>query len=528
MKAFSALIVIALIFSLTIGALVAIRDADPGLRAARAAEAQARASEAQARADVAHARAEADIAQAPVRAEAITWAMVGVMGTSLLAIAGCTVALILSAMSHARLIYPQASTGLYPAIVEGGRTYTLLNEPRAQALVALAAASPRRPTAAMVGRVLDAPTTPALPEPAPQIAAPASYPTRVDVYSAPMPQRLALPVGIDGAGRQVALPLRGLGNVVVGGLPNYGKSELLGSMAAGLLRQDATGERSQIAVIDMKLVSFGNLPNLAALRWPVATDIDEAHEIIAAVRAECQRRYELLRSAGARTLEEYEQRSGERLPYVTVLVDEIADLTCDDDRSRAQRFVASALDVTRKGRAAGLGLVLATQRPSVDVLPSSLRNLAGAAVAFRVSRNHDSMAVLGEAGAETLPAVPGRCLVKRAEVIQCQAYACGLEGGRFDVFVASLPRQLPQPINAIPVHNWHTTSPVASVVDGSGGCEPVVQRLEPGREPSPQLAAQLRQLHAAGWSKTSLCTAAWGYKDGAVWSILDRVLAGLL
>ena len=373
--------------------------------------------------------------------DALYLAVGGALAASLVLVAvGGALALVRWLAHRARLVYADRHTALYPQVRVERNRYLDLNEPRAQSLACLAAASRQRPTAAMVGRVLDVPA--ALPAaPAAQIATPGErYPTRVEVYSAPLPAVLALPIGIDGRGRPVALPLRGLGNVVIGGLPNCGKSELLASMAAGLLRQDATGERQQLAVIDMKLVSFGNLPPLAALRWPVATDLDAAHEVIAAVRAECQRRYELLRDAGARTLDEYEQRAGETLPYLTVLVDEIADLTCDDDRVRAQRFLSSALDVARKGRAAGLALVLATQRPSVDVLPSSLRNLAGAAVAFRVSRNHDSMAVLGEPGAETLPALPGRCLVKRAETIECQAYAAGLEGGRFDAFVASLPQ----------------------------------------------------------------------------------------
>lgn len=349
---------------------------------------------------------------------------------------GGAVAIVRWMTLRSRAVHAHPGTALYPMMHHGGARYVDLNaDAKAQLLAVMATG--RRPTAATVSRVLD--WTPPEPEP-PALPAPvATFPSRVEVYSSPIPPQLAIPVGVDGAGRAVSLPLRGLGNVVIGGLPNYGKSELLGSMAAGLLRQDPRGERSQLAVVDMKLVSFGNMPALAALRWPVATDIDEAHEIIAAVRAECAQRYVALREAGARTLEEYETRTGERLPYVTVLIDEIADLTCDDDRGRRERFLASAMELARKGRAAGVGLVMATQRPSVDVLPSSLRNLAGAAVAFKVQRNHDSIAVLGEPGAEILPATPGRCLVKRGEVIECQAYACGLEGGRFDAFLASLP-----------------------------------------------------------------------------------------
>lgn len=490
---------------------VLLSNADPGVRAERVRREQIKTQ----------AAAERSQAMTVLVQGAVVIGLggfAGLVGASLL-LGGV---LVLDRFRRAQEIHADPDTLLYPVIREGRGVYAQINAPNTQQ-IAVMSLGRRRPTAAMIGRVLDAPAAPA----APQIAAPAEhYPQRVDVYTAPMPQRLGLPVGVAGDGRHVALPLRGLGNVVVGGLPNYGKSELLASMVAGLLRQDATGQRQQIAVVDMKLVSFGLLPDLAALRWPVATDIDEAHQVIAAARAECARRYQVLRDARARTLEEYQERTGEPLPYLTVLVDEIADLTQDDDRGRRERFLASAMEIARKGRAAGVGLVMATQRPSADVLPSSLRNLAGAAVAFRVQRNHDSIAVLGEPGAEALPAVPGRCLVRHSSTVQVQAFYAGLEGGRFDAFVAQLPLQPPSAPNGIAVDNWPTTEPVAPVVSGCDGSGPVLQRLQPGREPDPQLAAQLRSLHAMGWSKTSLCTAVWGYKDGIVWTILDRILSG--
>ncbi len=146
-------------------------------------------------------------------------------------------------------------------------------------------------------------------------------------------------------------------------------------------------------------------------------------------------------------------------------------------------------------------------------------------MSFRLSRTHDSIAVLGEPGAELLPALPGRCLVKHADVAQVQGYAAGLEGGAFDRFCASLPQvttlQPLQPDGAILVNNWPTTGTVAAVAT-------VVERLEPGREPDAQLAATMRTWYDAGVSKTAICGRTWGYKDGVTWSILDRVLAGEL
>ena len=431
--------------------------------------------------------------------------------------------------------YVRPTDGIFPLVDLGGGIFYNGNEPGAQSLAALA--SGRRPTAAAVGRVIDGQyrnlqaqpdpfDVPPLPEPAQR------FPARVEVYNAALPRALALPVGVDGNGSPVALPLRNLGNVLVGGLPGGGKSELLASMMAGLLRQDASGRTVQVAAVDTKLVSFGLLPNLAALYAPPALTLEDAHGLVAGLAGEVQRRFELLHAARVRSLEELEHTTGERLPYLACFVDELADLSTDPDKARRDRFLALAQEIGRKGRAAGVALVMATQRPSADVIPSSLRNLAGAAVAFRVSRNHDSIAVLGEPGAELLPAVPGRCLVKHADVAQVQGYAAGLEGGTFDRFCAALPQVTTlQPLRtdgAIAVDNWPTTAPVATVAAVVGGSEAVVQRLEPGREPDTQLAATMRAWYHAGVSKTAICQRVWQYKDGVTWSILDRVLAGEL
>ena len=358
---------------------------------------------------------------------------------------GGSVALVRRWNRHVR-----AKDGLFP-LLETRRGIVNANEPGAQTLAALAGAAPRvsAPTAARVidAHYRNAPASdplPALPEPGPT----RHFPALAPVYSAPLPQRLALPVGVDGNGGPVALPLRNLGNVLVAGLPGSGKSELLASMTAGLLRQDASGRRLQIAMIDTKLVSFGNLPPMAALYARPALEIEDAASLTWQLLEEVRSRFQRLHEARARTLEEYQERTGEQLPYIVGVYDELADMTTDSDRRRRDAFTAAAQEIGRKGRAAGVCLVMATQRPSADVIPSSLRNLAGAAVAFRVSKADDSRLVIGDAGAEALPPTPGRCLVKHADVIEVQAYHAGLEGGRFDAFLEALPRgQVPDIID---------------------------------------------------------------------------------
>lgn len=354
-------------------------------------------------------------------------------GVFVFVVVGGAVALVRWMALRSRAVHPGA-TGLYPLQYHGGQ-YVNNNTEHAQALAVMHAAG--RATSASVGKVLDW-----QPAPVPELPAPVAaeiFPQTIDVYGSEIPRDLALPVGVDGSGRAVALPMRNLGNVLVAGLPGAGKSELLASMIAGVLRQSPDGRRAQVAVIDTKLVSFGNLPPMAGLWQPPALDIGDAQALVWQVLGEVRRRYELLHNARVRSLEELQATTGETLPYVVVVVDEVADLTCDVDKKRQADFLASATEIGRKGRACGVSLVMATQRPSADTIPSTLRNLAGAAVAFRLAKADDSRLVLGSAGAESLPSLPGRCIVKHSTVTTCQAYRAGLEGGQFDRFCASLP-----------------------------------------------------------------------------------------
>lgn len=421
----------------------------------------------------------------------------------------------------------RAKDGLFP-ILETRRGIVNANEPGAQTLAAIAGAA-RRVSAPMAARVIDAhysntggglasEPVPALPEPAPA----RSFPRLAPVYDAAVPERLALPVGIDGDGRAVALPLRNLGNVLAAGLPGSGKSELLASMVAGLLRQDATGRRVRLAMIDSKLVSFGNLPELAALYARPALEMEEAGLLVYQLLEEVRRRFLALYEARVRSLEEYEAKTGEGMPYVVAVIDELADMTLDTDRQRAGAFNAAAMEIGRKGRAAGVSLVMATQRPSADVIPSSLRNLAGAAIAFRMSKADDSRLVIGDAGAELLPATPGRCLVRYQETTPVQAYYAGLEGGRFDAFLDGLPRG-PQmtPARGVVVDGW----PVREVSGIPGGTRgragegagiPVFGTDQKGAY-SEEQKAHIRRLYAELGSLKAVQRALYDGQEGGHW-----------
>ena len=515
-----------LVFAVAVTGLRAFDASIPGVVVAREREAAARA-------ELVAKQAQIDAVEYRQREAAATVALVialmgGGVATAVVAVAGA-IGAGRWLNTRARLVQPNEATALYPALMVGGVPVTF-NQPGAQ-IVATMAVARRRPTASMLERIMAPPVEIAPPPPVELLPSPSDLPTVVPVYDAPLPTVPALMVGVTGGGRQVTLPLQNLGNVLIGGMPGSGKTEALGSMLAGLLRFDATGKRVQLAVIDPKMVDFGSVPNnLAALAWPVAKTVEDAGRLIAAARHEVERRFALLDGAGARNLAHYNATAVERLPYLVVVVDELADLTGDGT------FVEHALHIGRKGRAGGVSLVLSTQRPSSDVVPSSLRAVCGAQIAFRLLNSRDSGTVLGVSGAESLPAIPGRCLVRRSSVELVQAYQSDLEG-RFYPFVASAPRgelkQLPPPTVerlALPPVATSGNGPIVADFSTLHRLPPVeldaipVERIARGRRPTPAQVAQIRALHARGWSANRLSQRFWGYKDSDTLRFIREVL----
>lgn len=283
-----------------------------------------------------------------------------------------------------------------------------------------------------------------------QLLLEAPLPASASIYTAPLPSNpsLLLGAGTDG---DIALPLRNLGGGMVGGLQGMGKSELVASMIAGLLRQDCNGRIIKIGLVDMKGgLDFGRIPNdLAAWQWPIATDEGSAVSLVTDFRLEIERRQELLLRAGVPNIETYNSKVSETLPYLIVFIDELMLLTAPSmeaglsklDKADSRTFVADAMRCLAVGRATGASLIMATQKPSADVVPTRIRDLTGFKIAFRTTTVQHSMAILGTSGAELLPDDPGHAILfKGAEPVHLRTYMAGIESGKFDQFTYSLTR----------------------------------------------------------------------------------------
>jgi hypothetical protein len=480
--------------------------------------------------DVRAARAAVAVGEAVIQARIQTAFMAGLKLLLLAAAAGG----VRWVWLQSRLVYPRHA--LYPQIVPG-RSGLLpaapANVPQAQVVAALVNGNVDRLNGSTAKQALRPPDdVPLLEEPQPLL-----LPERVMVYDAPLDGRqLVLPIGVSESG-PLAFPLRNLGNGVIGGLQGGGKSELLAAMMAGLLRQDPDGRRLRIALIDMKGgADFGQLPDdLATLRWPVARDPETAHALLAALFAEIQRRDALFRQSGAANIEGYNSLPGiEPLPYLLTFADEIMFLTrpatdsamSAERRAQAKSFISTAIDIVSIGRNTGVSLILATQKPSSDVIPTTLRDLCGWKVAFSCATTAAYIAVLGQSVDDRLPDKPGRCYVLRGRAPQvAQSYMAGIESGQFNRYMSTLPRGEPGRLELV----------------GVGAEEPVLEpelelvgvatnqlRLERGRKPSPEQAAEIRRLYSSGMPKTALCFRVWNYKDGTVWGYVEDAIEGRL
>ncbi len=208
-----------------------------------------------------------------------------------------------------------------------------------------------------------------------------------------------LPVGLgkDISGRAVFFDLADMPHLLVAGTTGSGKSVMLNSLLTSLLL--TTDPRQvKMVLVDPKRVElsyFGRIPHLIT---PVVTDVKKAANALTWAVSEMERRYEVLEKMGARSLEGHNARSETNMPYVVIVIDELADLMM----AAAVKVEDSVIRIAQKARAVGLHLVVATQRPSVDVITGMIKANIPSRIAFAVSSQVDSRVILDSPGAESL------------------------------------------------------------------------------------------------------------------------------
>jgi len=214
--------------------------------------------------------------------------------------------------------------------------------------------------------------------------------------------KMALPVvlGRDVRGEGVFADLADMPHVIAAGATGAGKSVGLNVMLTSLLYCRRPDEL-KLMMIDPKVVELQPYARIPHMVTPVIVDMKQAVDALTWAVSEMERRYQLLASAGAKNIATFNARaktSSGKLPYIVIVVDEFADLIA----SQGKAVEALVARLAQKARAAGMHLILATQRPSVDVITGTIKANFPTRIAFRVSQKVDSRVVLDEQGAEQL------------------------------------------------------------------------------------------------------------------------------
>jgi DNA segregation ATPase FtsK/SpoIIIE, S-DNA-T family len=212
---------------------------------------------------------------------------------------------------------------------------------------------------------------------------------------------LSVWLGKDISGASVWADLARMPHILIAGTTGSGKSGCINTMLCSILLR-ATPDDLRMILVDPKRVELGLYESIPHLLTPVVSSPKAAAAVLANVLTEMDRRYERMSLARARNLPELNRalrkRGEQTLPYLLVVIDELADLMMVSP----QEVEDAVIRLAQKSRAVGIHLVLATQRPSVDVITGMIKANVPSRIAFAVSSQTDSRVILDGGGAESL------------------------------------------------------------------------------------------------------------------------------
>jgi S-DNA-T family DNA segregation ATPase FtsK/SpoIIIE len=208
-------------------------------------------------------------------------------------------------------------------------------------------------------------------------------------------------LGLDLGGKPVYIDLARMPHLLIAGSTGTGKSVCLNSLLASILLR-ATPDELRMILIDPKKVELNHYESIPHLLTPVVTNMKDAAAVLSNIVREMESRYELMGMARARNLRDWnearEAAGDPPMPTILVVIDELADLMMVSPAEVEDAIIRLA----QKSRAVGIHLVLATQRPSADVITGMIKANVPSRIAFAVSSQVDSRVILDAGGAETL------------------------------------------------------------------------------------------------------------------------------
>ncbi|WP_330615167.1 DNA translocase FtsK [Romboutsia sp. 1001285H_161024_C4] len=208
---------------------------------------------------------------------------------------------------------------------------------------------------------------------------------------------LAMALGKDIAGKTVIADIGKMPHMLIAGSTGSGKSVCVNTLISSILYK-AKPDEVKLLLIDPKVVELANYNGIPHLLIPVVTDPKKAANALNWAVTEMNRRYKLFAGAQVKDITSYNQKAEEKLPKIVIIIDELADLMMVSSND-VEDYICR---LAQMARAAGMHLIVATQRPSVDVITGVIKANIPSRIAFAVSSQTDSRTILDMGGAEKL------------------------------------------------------------------------------------------------------------------------------
>ena len=266
--------------------------------------------------------------------------------------------------------------------------------------------------------------------------------------------RLAIALGEDVSGHAAAVDLALMPHLLIAGATGSGKSVCINAIICCLLLNN-TPEELKLVMVDPKMVELVGYNGIPHLVGPVIVDLEQVVGALAWAGRQMEERYKLFNKAGVRNLYEYNRQLSRRkrdadepLPTLVILIDELADLmmVAPDE---VERYLCR---LAQMGRATGIHLVVATQRPSVDVVTGLIKANFPARISFAVTSQVDSRVILDQGGAENLLGRGDMLFVAPQQSAPVRLQGCFVSDKEIDRLIAfwrdegpAAPEQLPLP-----------------------------------------------------------------------------------
>ncbi len=209
--------------------------------------------------------------------------------------------------------------------------------------------------------------------------------------------KLPIALGKSISGKPIIGDLNTMPHLLIAGTTGSGKSVCINTIILSLLYRH-TPDKCKFILIDPKMLELSTYEGIPNLLCPVITEPKKAASVLGWVVKEMENRYKLMTKVGVRNIDGYNSKHKTFMPYIVVIVDEMSDLMLVSGKD-IENYIQK---LSQMARAAGIHIIMATQRPSVDVITGTIKANFPTRISFQVSSKIDSRTILGEQGAEQL------------------------------------------------------------------------------------------------------------------------------